>query len=126
MPGLDMDMLYKTTDPEHVEHRDKPEDFAPAEYKQLVVKYGVGNDGAITYGLTVFQGWWDEASQEPKHNRVVIEAPYNSKADAEQAYREQLDSLVGQGFIYAFNHPGPFAYGPGRRRYRILKPAEHE
>jgi hypothetical protein len=126
MPLLDMDMLYKTTDPEHLGHRDKPEDFAPAEYRQLVLKSSIGDDGALAYRLTVFQGWWDEVSQEPKHNRPVIEAPYNSKADAEQAYREQRDSSVGQGFKYAFIHPGPFPYEPGRRRYRILKPGESE
>jgi hypothetical protein len=126
MPLLDMHMLYKTTEPEHLERRDKPEDFAPAEYRQSVLKDGVGDDGALAFRVTVFQGYWDEASKEPKHNRPVIDAHYDSRAEAEHAYRDQLESLVGQGYIYSFIHPGPLPYESGRRRYRILKSGEYE
>jgi hypothetical protein len=120
MTIIKMDVLYKTTDPEHLEHREKPEDFASAEYRQLVVKRGEGDDGTLTYLFTVFQGWWDEAAKEPKHSRQIVEIPYNSRAAAEQAYKDQLDSLIAQGFIYSFIHPGPFL-DHERQKYRVLK-----
>jgi hypothetical protein len=50
-----------------------------------------------------------------------MEAPYDTKSAAEDACRVLVDSLVSQGYIYAFIHPGPFGQD-ARVKYRVLKP----
>jgi hypothetical protein len=118
---LTMDTLYKSGVPERLERRDRPEDFSPAEYRQLAVKQVVDSAGAVSYILVLYQGWWDEAEKEPKHGRQLMEAPYDSQSAAEEAYRILADSLISQGYIYAFIHPGPFGQDV-RVKYRVLKP----
>jgi hypothetical protein len=115
-----MHVLYKSSDPEHLERRDRPEDFYTAEYRQLAVSQVV-DDAAVRYVLSVDQGWWNEAEKEPKHPRRLLEAPYDSESAADEAYRAQIDPLVSQGYIYSFTHPGPFGQDL-RVKYRELKP----
>ena len=112
--------LYRTPRPDHVlEHRNTPEDYSSAEYRELAIKREADEEGVISFVLYVFQGWWDEAGKEAKHSRTTIRVPYVSLAAAEEAYRVQLKALAKQGYIYSFV-PMPPIY-PTEMKYRILK-----
>jgi hypothetical protein len=112
--------LYKTPNPENLlEGATIPEDYAPAEYRELVIKREADSDEAVSYVLYIFQGWWDQGGKEPKHNRPTIQVPYTSLKAAEDAYSVQLKTRIKQGYMYSFV-PMPPSY-PAEMRYQTLK-----
>jgi hypothetical protein len=112
-----MRTTYKTKRPEHLERRDKPEDFTNAEYRQVVLQNKVGADGVRVLILEVNQGWWDDANKTPIHARTLLAAPYDSWDDAEKDYGKQIEKLIAEGYIHSFSID-PF--DPTGRRYEQL------
>jgi hypothetical protein len=123
---LSLDTIYANPDPEHLQARDRPEDFAPAEYRQLVIMRRV-NENGVSFILLVNQGWWDEVGKEPKHNRQLAEIPSATQEELEAAYKAQLKALISQGYIYAYYPPNPFI-NPNEKqiRFRVLKADDAE
>jgi hypothetical protein len=118
---ISLDTIYANPDPEHIPAHDRPEDFAPAEYRQLVIMRRV-NETGVNYILLVNQGWWDAVGTEPKHNRPVAEMPFSTYEELEAAYKAQLKTLISQGYVYAYVPPAPFIESNEKQiKFRVLK-----
>jgi hypothetical protein len=97
-----MRTTYKTKEPQHLKDRNRAEDFADAEYRQVVIKAEASAAANGSFVLEVYHGWWDEATKGPINNRQLLRAEYESIAEAEAAYSLQVASLVRDGYIHTF------------------------
>lgn len=111
-----MQTLYRTKMLDDLAGGDRPEDFANAEYRQLLLKSSrAASEGP--YILQVNQGWFDERGKTAIHPRTLIEEHFATWELARNSFDVNLARLVEQGYVHSYSFDPE---SEGHHRYEAL------